>query len=377
MNGIKGLVKEIISKPDDDEPRLIYADWLEENGEAPRAEFIRMQCGLSAMENWEHGYDSLKQKSLNLLRKHEADWKRELGISSRLYFRRGFIERILVTPKALLAMDPGIFSETPIMSVQLTRVNPKNLLQVRESGVMKSVLGVNASSNLSNDQIVEVLKMVSRKVSKLDLSGLNTPLDCDLAKAIGEASFSKHLTEFCFRASPATPGFFEVLADTGGLPNVRRLEFGGGFYIVRPAYFENMKFGKVRHLKVGGKLRVVDCQELCFLPMKKLASVSLRGTRPPAAGLKLLIEAGMFKSAERINLGTCNLSKTTLDLVLSTKAPKCTHLNLAHNASVDNEAIGRVLDTKMFPKLKAVNVMDTKVDLPGKFINDSPVSITF
>lgn len=34
----------IIENPDEDAPRLVFADWLEENGEAKRAEFIREGC---------------------------------------------------------------------------------------------------------------------------------------------------------------------------------------------------------------------------------------------------------------------------------------------------------------------------------------------
>jgi len=33
---------EIIARPEDDGPRLVYADWLEEHGDSDRAEFIRV-----------------------------------------------------------------------------------------------------------------------------------------------------------------------------------------------------------------------------------------------------------------------------------------------------------------------------------------------
>ncbi len=39
----------IRNAPDDDAPRLVYADWLSENGEEERAEFIRVQVALAAM----------------------------------------------------------------------------------------------------------------------------------------------------------------------------------------------------------------------------------------------------------------------------------------------------------------------------------------
>jgi len=40
------LLRAIIAQPDEDTPRLMYADWLDEQGEAQRAEFIRVQVAL-------------------------------------------------------------------------------------------------------------------------------------------------------------------------------------------------------------------------------------------------------------------------------------------------------------------------------------------
>ena len=38
------FLRLILDAPDDDGPRLLYADWLAEHGEPDRAEFIRLQC---------------------------------------------------------------------------------------------------------------------------------------------------------------------------------------------------------------------------------------------------------------------------------------------------------------------------------------------
>jgi uncharacterized protein (TIGR02996 family) len=42
-----GFLAAIRAAPDDDLPRLVAADWLEEHGEVDRAEFIRVQCELA------------------------------------------------------------------------------------------------------------------------------------------------------------------------------------------------------------------------------------------------------------------------------------------------------------------------------------------
>src|SRR4051812_5383520 len=42
MSRADALLAAIAEAPDDDAPRLVYADWLEEHGDDARAEFIRV-----------------------------------------------------------------------------------------------------------------------------------------------------------------------------------------------------------------------------------------------------------------------------------------------------------------------------------------------
>jgi uncharacterized protein (TIGR02996 family) len=44
------LLRNINANPDDDLPRLVYADWLDEHDRPIRAEFIRVQCELAVVE---------------------------------------------------------------------------------------------------------------------------------------------------------------------------------------------------------------------------------------------------------------------------------------------------------------------------------------
>jgi uncharacterized protein (TIGR02996 family) len=50
MTEREAFIAAILAAPDDDLPRLVYADWLEEQGEVERAEFIRVQCELAKPE---------------------------------------------------------------------------------------------------------------------------------------------------------------------------------------------------------------------------------------------------------------------------------------------------------------------------------------
>ena len=47
MSDGDALLRAILAEPDEDTPRLMYADWLQENGEPERAEYIRVQVQLA------------------------------------------------------------------------------------------------------------------------------------------------------------------------------------------------------------------------------------------------------------------------------------------------------------------------------------------
>ncbi|MGL4554101.1 MAG: TIGR02996 domain-containing protein, partial [Gemmataceae bacterium] len=51
MVGGQGLLRDIIDHPGDDGLRRIYADWLDDDGQHDRAEFLRAQLDLAAMDD--------------------------------------------------------------------------------------------------------------------------------------------------------------------------------------------------------------------------------------------------------------------------------------------------------------------------------------
>jgi uncharacterized protein (TIGR02996 family) len=53
MSDGDALYRAVLANPDDDTPRLVYADWLQENGRAEEAEFIRAECRLHADEPYD------------------------------------------------------------------------------------------------------------------------------------------------------------------------------------------------------------------------------------------------------------------------------------------------------------------------------------
>lgn len=50
MTQYTALLAAILATPDDDLPRKVYADWLREQGETERAEFIEVQCRIAELQ---------------------------------------------------------------------------------------------------------------------------------------------------------------------------------------------------------------------------------------------------------------------------------------------------------------------------------------
>jgi uncharacterized protein (TIGR02996 family) len=123
----RALWAAIRANPRDDTPRLVYADWLQENGGEDRAEFIRVQIELAKLP-----YDRrMKRKERKLLEGREAELLKankprwigdlcralkgedpaewEIEWRKTLIFERGFIRWLYLNlPAALRLIASGI-----------------------------------------------------------------------------------------------------------------------------------------------------------------------------------------------------------------------------------------------------------------------------
>lgn len=64
--------------PDDDMARLIFADWLGENGQPARAELIRIQIECTRLDEAERAWTQFEQRARAILEEHEATWTASL-----------------------------------------------------------------------------------------------------------------------------------------------------------------------------------------------------------------------------------------------------------------------------------------------------------
>ncbi len=122
MNDPAQLLRSVLAEPTADEPRLVWADWLMEQGD-PRGEFIRLQIA-NARYRRERGtatdyYDRRRPEDV-LLRAHRLDWFAELEpLVSRQTFHRGFVEEVTLPAADFLRRADELFARAPIRSLTL------------------------------------------------------------------------------------------------------------------------------------------------------------------------------------------------------------------------------------------------------------------
>lgn len=103
------FLRTILAHPEDDAPRLVYADWLEENGAIERAEFIRLQC--AAVD---------KPRQQMLLATHGAVWVEP--VFRHVYsasFQRGFVDEVTIDARTLLSVGAEMFQAAPIRLLRI------------------------------------------------------------------------------------------------------------------------------------------------------------------------------------------------------------------------------------------------------------------
>jgi uncharacterized protein (TIGR02996 family) len=160
MSDREALLAAIQAAPADDAPRLVYADWLDENGDPDLAEFIRLQVELDPLEQAPdtdearrqraairlhsdppapdhfppamHRYARLARRESELLKAHRSRWLGPLGPVDNddgshlgVTFRRGFAEQVAIATSAFLNAGDLVREACPLLR-RLTLYGPRD-----------------------------------------------------------------------------------------------------------------------------------------------------------------------------------------------------------------------------------------------------------
>lgn len=153
MNEEQAFLQAIVDNPDDDAPRLIFADWLEERGDKDsraRAEFIRVQFALRDLPPEHPLRPQLEERERDLLLAYEKSWLAPLQSQCRVdrcSFGRGFVEGVRLRLDHLAEDGDKLFALTPIQDICVYFYGSeseyeKNLKTITASPYLRRVRGL-------------------------------------------------------------------------------------------------------------------------------------------------------------------------------------------------------------------------------------------
>jgi uncharacterized protein (TIGR02996 family) len=126
----QAILDDVIAHPDDDTPRLVYADWLDEHGDSARAEFIRVQVHGAGLPFGSAEEVHLRKRGMELLRQHRRAWENELPqwCRHKVSFERGLAGSIECTGRSWLKGAGGLYRRAPVTSVALYALDDDTLV---------------------------------------------------------------------------------------------------------------------------------------------------------------------------------------------------------------------------------------------------------
>lgn len=123
MSDEEALLAAIIANPDEDTPRLVFADWLDENGQPDRAEFIRLQIERASTPGLVNEVrQRLLTRETTLLSRYRKEWLRpfqKLLQPKTCKFQRGFVDYVEAEASFYLRSAAELYRMTPVRELLL------------------------------------------------------------------------------------------------------------------------------------------------------------------------------------------------------------------------------------------------------------------
>jgi uncharacterized protein (TIGR02996 family) len=258
----EALMQAILAEPEDDTPRLVYADWLEEHGgpaERDRAEFIRVQMELPRTETPAR-VNELEKREKALWRAHHKEWLAGLPPDLRkrnLQFHRGFFEELHQPARLWATHGDEMFRRHPIFRLRvfkpvdrheigalatiphLTKIRvlmvsecridqPLRTLQILFStpflsSVRRLVLRDSGFSTQSMSALVD--SVVLARLKELDLA--ENEIGPRGAEVLAATEKVTHLRELLLEGNPIGDAGARALAGSPHLDRLQRLDLRG------------------------------------------------------------------------------------------------------------------------------------------------------
>jgi uncharacterized protein (TIGR02996 family) len=380
----------ILANPDDDGPRLVYADWLLQR-EDPRGELITVQCELARRDDddtTEHR--RLKRRESLLLSEHASAWLGPLAAAADKWtFRRGFLDHLALRerprPEDLDAWAPLLTS----LDLGWTRNDAGACAALLSLPRVRRLTTMHHSAEVA--RFLAAQPAVAARLRELTLHGLGTAAVANLVELSALASLEAldvgygSLGDDGIRAIAASPmtlralGLYqsritalgvEVLAAAPRLAGLRALDLGDNAIgaagiaalVAAPAARCLVTLGLVRTKLDRAAAAAIGAA------FPQLAALDLLGNSLRADGAEALLGTGGLGALRELVLQQCRLGDAGVAHLAA--SPIATHLEvLSLRSNLLTDAAARALakaPAPAFERLVSLNLNNNKIGRSGQ-----------
>lgn len=177
MSRRSDALADVVAAPEDDVPRMAYADLLVAEGD-PRGEFIRVQCALANGDVEYLEKTELRERIASLLTAHGAAWMREAGLdpATPVEWRRGFIDTVTLTADEFAGeLGDALFAREPVRHAKVKIVSLKLAKLVAGAPHASRLLSLQVLGTLADSALLALLEGPWEALRGLNLGSNVTP----------------------------------------------------------------------------------------------------------------------------------------------------------------------------------------------------------
>ncbi len=315
------FLNAIKEKPEDDDLRLILADWLEERDD-PRGTFLRVETELASMSRFGDRYWKLRKQRNALWKRWSSHWLTPLRP-----FARSMEPLALRSTRGLLVL--------PLDASVLQRAE---LLDLAESESWAWVEEIHTRPGKRQIEKLNDSPLLSR-IPSLDLSECR--LDLDGAQRLAQCDFLTNLRRLNLNNSMITQAGLLALLETGKLTNLTTWNLGrNDLYAKGMQYLAEANL-QLRELNLDSNhLSGEGGNELSKAPwLSELEALSLSGSFATSRSRKALFQCSALAGLRKLRVARCRLRREGMrELTGSGFVESLTSLDLSHN-SIDADAL--------------------------------------
>jgi uncharacterized protein (TIGR02996 family) len=222
------FLRAIADNPDDDLPRLVFADWLDEHGEPERAEFIRVQCELARSPADDRRRSELTVREHELLTAHGQAWTAEWhGLRGVAWegLERGFVGAFYVSDVAEFVTSSELaLRAVPIGRLFIRSARTSDLRTLVGSAVMAHLPALSVDGCKFGNAGAEVIAGAPgvRRLRRLALT--RDQIGDRGAQALAESPHLADLRYLDLTGNRIADTGAEALAASTGLPALKELD---------------------------------------------------------------------------------------------------------------------------------------------------------